>query len=161
MIIGITGHRPNDGLGGYNIPNPIYNYVCSEMENFFIKHKVTKVISGMALGGDQYAANVAIKLNIPVLAAIPFVGQEKAWPENSQKLYFALLKKCSEKVIVSEGGYAAYKMQIRNEFIVNNSNEILAIYTGKQSGGTFNCIQYAIKNNKKINIIDPNKYELR
>jgi hypothetical protein len=31
MILSGTGHRPNK-LSGYNIPNPTYNYVCSEIE---------------------------------------------------------------------------------------------------------------------------------
>jgi uncharacterized phage-like protein YoqJ len=154
MIVAFTGHRPNK-LGGYKLPNKIYNYVCKEIERILIELKPSKVISGMALGIDQWAANIAINLEIPVLAAVPFKGQESAWPESSQKIFNKLIARASEVVIVSEGGYSAHKMQIRNEWMVDNCNTLIAVYNGDKSGGTFNCVTYAKSTNKDIIIIDP------
>ena len=109
----------------------------------------------MALGIDQWAANICIKLGIPFTAAIPFLGQEKAWPESSQKTYHLLLKKSSSQVIVCEGGYAANKMQIRNEWMVNHCNVLIAVYNGDKTGGTANCVAYAKSINKEIIFINP------
>lgn len=154
MKIAFTGHRP-DKLGGYNLPNPVYIHVCQEIDKTLKELKPEKVITGMALGIDQWAASIAYKLKIPYLAAIPFESQECKWPEKSQKTYRMLRKLASEEVIVSEGGYAAHKMQIRNEWMVNNCDILIAIYNGDKSGGTYNCIEYAESINKKIIYIDP------
>lgn len=153
MIVAFTGHRP-DKLGGYKVPNPIYIHVCQQIEKTLIELKPEKVISGMALGVDQWAAYIATKLNIPFLAAIPFIGQEKAWPMASQSIYNKLLKKSAEQVIVCEGGYAANKMQIRNQWMVDNCDKLIAIWDGTP-GGTGNCVNYAKSINKEIIYIDP------
>jgi uncharacterized phage-like protein YoqJ len=154
MILAGTGHRP-DKIGGYKLPNPIYIKICQETEKILLELKPEKIISGFALGFDQYLANIAVKLNIPFIAAVPFEGQEKAWPQSSQKTFNRLLGFASEKVIVSEGSYAAYKMQIRNEWMCDRCDILIAVYNGDKSGGTYNCVQYAKKIGKKIIIINP------
>jgi uncharacterized phage-like protein YoqJ len=153
MIIAFTGHRPNK-LGGYKLPNPTYIHICQQIEKHLIELKPEKIISGMALGIDQWAANIAVKLNIPFVAAIPFEGQEKAWPASSQKTYFNLLKKAAEKVIVCEGGYAAYKMQIRNQWMCDKCDILIGVWDGSP-GGTGNCIDYAKSINREIIYINP------
>ena len=98
-------------------------------------------------------ANIAINLNIPLIAAIPFKGQELAWPTKSQTQYHKLLSKASEVVTVSSGGYSAKKMQIRNEWMVNSCDTLIACFNGSK-GGTYNCIQYAKTLNKNISFIE-------
>lgn len=156
-IVSGSGHRPDklpNKQTGYILPNPTYNYICQQIEKHLLEIKPEKVISGMALGYDSYLASVAIKLNIPLVAAIPFEGQEKMWPEKSQKAYHQLLKHATEKIIVSPGGYSAYKMQVRNEYMVKEC-DILLVCFDESSGGTANCINYARSINKEIIIIDP------
>jgi uncharacterized phage-like protein YoqJ len=153
MIISFTGHRPNK-LGGFSLPNPTYIYVCQQIEKTLKELQPEKVISGMALGVDQWAANIAHKLNIPFIAAQPFLGQEKAWPESSQKTFHKLLKLASEVVIVCEGGYQPVKMQVRNEWMVNRCDTLIAIWD-KTPGGTGNCVNYAKSINREIIYIDP------
>lgn len=84
MIVAFTGYRP-DKLGGYKLPNPTYLHVFQQIEKSLKELQPQKVISGMALGVDQWAANIAHRLGIPFIAAVPFLGQEKAWPVPSQK----------------------------------------------------------------------------
>ena len=156
MIVSFSGHRPNK-LGGFKLPNPTYNYIYAKIENALKELKPEKVISGMALGVDQWAAVIAARLDIPFLAAIPFEGQELAWPAESQKAFNILRKLAAEEVIVSPGGYAANKMQIRNEWMVDHCDMLIAVYNGDKSGGTYNCISYAKSLNKEIYLIDPTK----
>jgi len=153
MIVAFSGHRP-DKLGGYKLPNPTYIHVCNEIEKNLKKLNPEKVISGMALGVDQWAAYISYKLNIPFIAAIPFAGQEKAWPTKSQAIYNALLSKAHEKVIVCEGGYSSSKMQIRNEWMVDKCDILIAVWD-QSPGGTANCVKYAQSVNKEIIFIDP------
>ena len=88
------------------------------------------------------------------LMPIPFEGQEKAWPQSSQKIFNSLVAKAAEKVIVSPGGYSAYKMQVRNEWMVNQCDTLIAVWD-KSPGGTANCVAYAKNINKHIIYIDP------
>jgi uncharacterized phage-like protein YoqJ len=152
-VIAFTGHRP-DKLGGYKLPNPTYLHVCQQIDKALTELKPEKVISGMALGVDQWAANIAYKLKIPFLAAVPFEGQEKAWPKNSQIAYALLMRMAAEKHIVCEGGYAAYKMQVRNEWMVDHCDLLIAVWDGTD-GGTGNCVKYAKSKNKEIFYINP------
>lgn len=153
MILGITGHR---SIGGFSYPNPSYEKVYKEIKSFYQTNSPEKVISGMAIGADSIATIIAIRESIPVIAAVPFLGQERLWSPKQQKIYHSLLNRCHEVIIVSEGEYSHDKMQIRNRWIVDNSNEMLAIKrTSQVSGGTFNCCCYAIKQKKKITYIDP------
>lgn len=156
MIVAFTGHRPNKLSGGYKLPNPTYTKICQEIEAALKEMKPEKVISGMALGVDQWAAYIAYRLNIPFVAAIPFERQESKWPQQSQETYHKLVKLATEQVIVSPGGYSADKMQTRNKWMVDHCDKLIAIWDGS-SGGTGNCIQYAKSVNKEIFLIDPKK----
>jgi len=153
MIVAFTGHRPNK-LGGYKLPNPTYLHVCQQIDKTLRELKPDKVISGMALGVDSWAANIAHKLGIPFIAAIPFEGQEKAWPQASQNTYHVLLKLASEIVIVCPGGYAVNKMQTRNVWMTDRCDKLIAIWDGT-SGGTGNCVEYAKSIGKEIIRINP------
>jgi uncharacterized phage-like protein YoqJ len=121
-----------------------------------------QLYSGMALGVDQWAFRIAHKLKIPVIAAIPFVGQEKLWPQKAQNEYYSLLNLASETIVVSKGGFSAWKMQARNEYMVNqlvNPDDVLIAVWNGLSSGTGKCVEYAVKKNKKIIRIDPNKLQ--
>lgn len=153
MTVAFTGHRP-DKLGGYLVPNKIYNFVCSRIKETLIELRPSKIITGMALGVDQWAANIAIELSIPFIAAVPFDGQERAWPDHSQEFYHSLLKNAEEKIVISKGSYAAYKMQVRNKWMVDHCDILVAVWDGS-NGGTKNCVNYAESIGKKIVFINP------
>lgn len=152
-VVSFSGHRP-DKLGGYKIPNPVFRSVCEKIEIALQDIKPNKAISGMALGVDQWAASICIKLGIPFVAAVPFKSQESKWPKESQKIYNLILSKASEVVIVCDGEYSSHKLQIRNEWMVDNCNKLIAVYNGTP-GGTKNCVEYANKVNREIYRIIP------
>jgi uncharacterized phage-like protein YoqJ len=146
FIIAGTGHRPSK-LGGYG--KDIHSDLVNLASDWLVENKPTKVISGMALGWDQALAEAAIAYDIKTIAAIPFKGQESIWPPQSIKLYNDILKKCSSVHIVSTGTYSAQKLQIRNQWMVDHCTHILALWDGT-SGGTGNCIKYAMTKNRPI-----------
>jgi uncharacterized phage-like protein YoqJ len=153
MIISGTGHRPSK-IGGFIIPNKTFNYICRTAEEILIRESPSKIITGMALGWDTWLAQISYKLKIPFIAAVPFTGQESVWPAQSQKLYRELLELADEVVIVSDGIYSSRKMQLRNEWMVNHSDKVLAVWDGS-NGGTGNCVRYAESVSKEIIRIDP------
>jgi uncharacterized phage-like protein YoqJ len=157
MIVAFTGHRPDklpDKKTGYKLPNPTYLKVCRQIQSTLQELQPEKVISGMALGVDQWAAFIAHKLKIPFIAAVPFINQESKWPTSSQGTYNKLIKLAAEVVIVSDGEYSAQKMQTRNEWMVDHCDKLIAVWDGSD-GGTGNCVKYAKSKDKEIIYIDP------
>ncbi|APW79708.1 GTP-binding domain [Pectobacterium phage PP99] len=148
MILSVTGHRPNK-LGGYSIE--AYSKLLVLATDQLSQLMPEKVLTGMALGWDTAIAEACFNLGIPFIACIPFRGQEKLWPQQSQDKYDNLVSNAAEVVIVSSGGYSASKMNKRNRYMVDNSDKVLALWDGTQ-GGTGNCVAYAtIKNKTSIN----------
>lgn len=151
MVIAGSGHRPQK-LGGYD--NKAFKKLIQIAETWLEENKPTQVISGMALGWDLTLAQATINKNIPLVCAIPCIGQSKMWSKKDQNLYLEILAKANKIVHVSDKPYNTKCMQKRNEWMVDNSDVILAMWDGTM-GGTFNCLEYA-KNKQKtiINLYD-------
>lgn len=155
MNLTVTGHRP-DKIGGYDERNKLRLLVRKAIYAKLRELKPDYGITGMALGVDQIFAEECLKLGIPFIAAVPFEGQEKAWPPASQEHYHYLLKLAHAKETICPGTYAAWKLQKRNEWMCHQSHEVLAIWDGS-AGGTANCVKFAQKLKRPIHIIDPKK----
>lgn len=151
MIVAGTGHRPNK-LGGYT--KAVEEKQIRIADRWLWENQPEKIISGMALGWDQALARAAVNRNIPVIAALPFHNHHIIWPHWQIEKYTELLAQCSEVKTICDGGYEPVKMQRRNEWMVDNSDMVLALWDGS-TGGTNNCVQYAIKQQKKyVNLWD-------
>ena len=146
MKVGVTGHRP-DKLGGYS--PALFEDLVLLAKTWLRNVAATTVYSVMALGWDQACAQAAIDCEIPLVAAVPFEGQERMWPMEQRRYYESLLSRAIVK-IVSPGGYAPEKMQTRNVWIVDQSDVILALWNEALRGGTANCIAYAKQQKKTI-----------
>ncbi len=156
--VAVTGHRP-DKIGGYDYYARQRVWLRQQLRTIVMDLMPMYTISGMALGVDQDYAQVSIELAIPFIAALPFVGQEKKWPKSSQDYYNWLLERADEKVVVSPGEYSAYKMQVRNEWMVDNCDVLIAVWDGSE-GGTGNCVRYAqrVKPASQIIYVNPNEF---
>lgn len=158
--VALTGHRPNK-LGGYNDSAPLNQLIISSMDARLLSlaHEHPEglaVISGLALGIDQWGAELALQRRWYLICAAPFFGQWKVWPKSSQERYWAIRDAAQEMHIISEGGYTAKKMQIRNEWMVDRANEVLSVWDGT-SGGTGNCVGYCDVVGKPRFNINPNE----
>jgi uncharacterized phage-like protein YoqJ len=153
IIVAFTGPRPQK-LGGFDNETNLSKPIKAKLKQVLEEIKPVKTISGLAQGIDSWAIDVCLELSIPYIGACPFLGQEKVWPKESQERYHKYLKLAEKVVIVSEGGYAGYKMQVRNEWMVDNCDLLIAVWDGTM-GGTGNCVNYAKSKNKKMIIINP------
>ena len=138
-VIAGTGHRPNK-LGGYT--HDATDRLVRFARHILAQNDPDTVISGMALGWDTALAIAALDMGCPLTCAIPFAGQERMWPASSQNQYNLILSRASKVHIVSPGDYASWKMQVRNEWMVDNCTLLLALWNGSP-GGTGNCVRYA------------------
>lgn len=147
-----SGHRPS-GLGGFDELNPLNVAVKDALRvmiELAIETGTTRFITGMALGVDTWAAEIAIEYpNVELIAAVPFEGQERRWPEHSQKRYRSLLKKSAHvEVVSSEKTLKAFF--IRNEWMVDRSSLMLAVWNGAGRSGTASAIRYAIREDIEV-----------
>jgi len=157
-----TGHRPQK-LGGYGdspTKTRIKAAVQAAISKFSLANPGASFISGMALGLDQWAAEIVLELGLPLIAAVPCKGQERMWPHPSKQTYRDLIARATEVVVLAEH-YSPVVMQIRNRWMVDRATDVLAVWDGS-SGGTENCVRYALtaSHGPNIIIIDPVVTEL-
>ena len=158
MTICVTGHRPNK-LWGYDLSDPRWVALKDLFKAKLIANKCDKGVSGMALGvGDVYAlAILELKEQgypIKLHCAIPCRNHSCKWPKASVDLYNSILARADEVVLVSDEYYKPYLMQKRNEYMVNMSDKVIAVWDGT-SGGTASCVHYAEQVGKPIDRINP------
>lgn len=147
MILSFTGHRP-DKLGDER--NPLPPGATMLAADFLNAARPERCIVGMAQGWDMAVAYACTQFNIPFTAAIPFRGQEEFWPQGVQKIYHELIShRLATQYIVAPGGYSAGKMSLRNGWMVDHSDAVIALWDGS-SGGTGNCVRYAKQMKKPI-----------
>jgi uncharacterized phage-like protein YoqJ len=152
LIASTTGHRP-DKLGGY-APNPIGENAFWSAWRALDHLQPKKVRIGMALGWDQLVAWACLDLGIPYTACIPFKTQAQLWSKEQQLHYRELLYRAEDRIVVCPGGYSPYKMQVRNVYMVDNSDYLIACWNGSD-GGTKNAVDYARVKEKDILILNP------
>ena len=105
-------------------------------------------ITGMARGVDIWAAQIVLKLrdegcNVRLICTCPYEGFERSWSQEWQKAYREILT-VADFVKYVCNGYDPACFQIRNEWMVNHSARVIAVYNG-ENGGTKNTMDYAMK----------------
>ena len=152
-----TGHRPK------NLP---WGYKEKGIKFFVFKNKFKKTIkqsikagyiyfiSGMALGIDMLCAEIILKLktkhpNIKLECAIPCKSQTEKWKTESINRHNKILSLADKITYTSNSNYYNGCMQKRNQYMIDNSNLLIAVFNGS-NGGTKQTIEYAYKNKIKV-----------
>lgn len=180
ITVCFTGHRPNK-LGGYDwstnknqeIMTRVYNAICGVVLSNQQDDKTYKFICGGALGIDQMAFEIVNNIkkytetlgNMKIITelAIPFADQYKRWNSADIEIWKGQLAVADIVTYVDklddykirgyrEGAYMAPKMQKRNEYMVDQSDWVIAVWNGTR-GGTANCVHYAQSKNKRLLIV--------
>lgn len=107
-------------------------------------------ISGMARGVDIWAAEIVLRLRdegkpIHLICASPFECFERSWSENWKQRYNDVMHRADIVKFVCKG-YSRACFQIRNEWMVDRSARVIAVFDGS-IGGTKNTIDYAKRQN--------------
>jgi uncharacterized phage-like protein YoqJ len=164
-----TGHRP-DSLYGYDPyveGNKNIIFILRDIIQYHIeKQDIDTFITGMALGIDQWSARVVLKLkeqfpHIKLVAAIPCTNHSSKWNKESQQEWQRIIDNCDYTHYISNEPFTKWCMQKRNEWMVDNSSTVVAVYNESGKGGTYNCIKYAEKKGKKIIKLNPNTFEVK
>lgn len=145
----VTGHR--------EIPDDQIAYVKEELcrqVRAAIEDGYTRFISGFAEGTDLIFASIVAEEkkqhpNLFLEAAIPYTGRLKTRDKN----FHALLKSCNGMKIECEEYKPSCFMQ-RNRYMVGESQRVIAVYDGRESGGTLFTMRYAHILERDIHVIE-------
>lgn len=137
-----TGHRPEKlSISEKELENLLQEEIRNAIADGF-----TTFISGMARGADILAAELVLKERqtnpkLRLICALPFQGFGDNWSQKWRDRRNAILHQADLIQSICSGfSYSSY--QRRNEWMVDHSARMIAIYNGS-SGGTKNTIQYA------------------
>ena len=147
-----TGHRPekltrNERDIKKDLEKEIRQAVADGLNVF---------ITGMARGVDIWAAQIVLQLRreghgVRLICACPYDGFESGWSQEWQRQYKEILSAADFVKYVCEG-YSRSCFQTRNEWMVNHSARVIAVFNGEKSG-TKNTIDYAIWQNVPVEFI--------
>ena len=136
-----TGHRPEKlHKPEEQIKEDLEAAILQAVDDGFVTF-----ISGMARGVDIWAAEIVLRLResnpaIHLVAASPYRGFESRWSADWQSRYNAILQQADLVRFICPS-YSPDCFQRRNEWMVDRSSRVIAVYNG-EPGGTRNTIEY-------------------
>jgi len=139
--LSVTGPRPHKME---DVPPAfIRSHMRDILEVYLEEHDgLVHAYSGMQRGVDTIFATQALRMGIPLYAAVPFEGFDSQWSDFDRRQLRELLDQAAEVQTVCEAG-SVEAYQRRNEFLVDRTDVLLAYYVPNQEGGTANCMAYA------------------
>ena len=144
----VTGHR--------KIPADKLAYVETELRGAVmaaVNDGYTRFINGGAAGVDLIFAAIVTELKeegYPLFleAALPYSGRKKSKDQGFQKMLAA----CDEVKVFGEQ-YSRGCYFVLNRYMVDKSSRVIAVYDGRDSGGTVFTMQYAHDKGKTVQVI--------
>lgn len=145
MKVGITGHQ---NLGKEK------KWVYKSLDDCIKKYNVTKGYTCLAVGADQFYAELLRKNDIPYVAIIPSENYEKTFSTDKElNIYLELVEQAEEVIrlpFVSPEEISFYEA---GKKIVDITDFIFAVWNGSKAkglGGTGDIVEYAKQRRKKI-----------
>ena len=159
----VTGHRPQSFPWEYTgDPAEMYDFhfesVIERTVEKLINDGYNHFICGGAIGVDTVFALAVLHLrdlkypHITLEVAVPCPAQDKKWNPADKRVYKEIITLADEVNLISEH-YTKFCFHKRNEYMVNKSELVLAVWNGEKKGGTYYTYQYALRHNKNIKLI--------
>ena len=144
-----TGHRPDKMELGEKEIKPLLEKVIDDA----IADGYVTFITGMAMGTDIWAAEIILErkqrnTDLHLICALPHPGFESR-RSITEKMRFNKIIKKADLVKEINDHYFTGCYQVRNEWMVDRSNLVIAVFNGQKSG-TKNTVDYAKR--KGINV---------
>lgn len=140
--ISFTGHRPKDLPRGLD-----FNAFAAGLDALLKARTDLHFIAGGALGVDTWAAEYAILRSIPLTIITPFTPNvmTRFWSQQDRMTLERHIGAAVQAFSIGADFYNPSMYQRRNEAMVDRADCVFAVWTGKTHGGTWNCIQYALR----------------
>ncbi|MER9176254.1 DUF1273 domain-containing protein [Mesorhizobium sp. M0955] len=112
------------------------------------------LITGGTIGFSLVITEAARALKIPYTLALPFKSYRKRWTDGPRDRLESLIEDAASVEYISSDGYSDYKMRRRDHWMIDHSDWVMALWSGRQ-GGTANAIMYAWSRRKQVKNIWP------
>ena len=151
--IAITGHRPDAFLVSHYSPETVKMLAENMVVAYKREYDELNFYLGGAIGADQWVGEACIEHNVSYELVLPFSDeiQAKYWNDEQkaelQRQYQHAKGIC---IIDPSGNYSVGTYMQRNKKMVDLADFVVAFWVGKRRGGTFNAIQYALRQNKTV-----------
>ena len=146
-----TGHRPEKLPWGADERDPrcvkLKEELACHLEGLYLAG-IRRFICGMARGCEAVLALREKYPDVTLEAALPCDTQSSAWRAAERRRYDHLLAESDEVTFVAHF-YAPGCMQRRNQYMVDSSGVLLAVFNGT-AGGTMNTILYAQRKGLRV-----------
>ena len=148
-----TGHRPDKMELGEKEIKPLLEKAIDDA----IAEGYVTFITGMAMGTDIWAAEIVLERkkrnNLHLICALPHPGFDSR-RSMTEKIRFNKIIKKADLVKEINDHYFNGCYQVRNEWMVDRSNLVIAVFNGQKSG-TKNTVDYAMRKGiRVINVLD-------
>lgn len=159
-IAAFTGPRPE------KLPEDSEEYIKMRLRQVIeaaICEGFDTFLSGMCRGVDLWAAEIVLDLksqhDIRLEAVVPFCGQERMWPQDDRDMYERILAHANAHETLSEEYYKGV-YYARNRRMVERCHRLIAVMSGKPTGGTGHTVGLAQSMNREIIAINPDYMKL-
>jgi uncharacterized phage-like protein YoqJ len=157
-----TGHRPKSFPWKYDETASdcvLLKEVLMAQIEALADRGVTDFLSGMAQGTDLWCSEIVLDLKkknpaLKLHAILPCEGQESKWSVSAREIYHSILEQADE-VVYGGQEYSRGCMLERNQYMVDHSSILLAVYNGAYRSGTGMTVRYAQQLKKELYILDP------
>ena len=104
----------------------------------------TCFMSGFADGVDQYFAEIVLEMRrlnpaLELVAVIPY--QKRLDNLQKKKRTYKMLETCADIIVIREE-YQPSVYSHRNRYMVEHSDRVIAVYDGREKGGTVGTIRF-------------------
>ena len=135
----VTGHRdlPQKEIG--RVKAALRREIDSAVADGF-----TRFMSGFADGVDQYFAEIVLEMrkSNPALELVAVIPYQKRLDNLRQKKWtYEMLEACADVVVIREE-YQPSVYSHRNRYMVEHSDRVIAVYDGREKGGTAGTIRF-------------------
>ncbi len=143
----VTGHR--------DLPQKEINRVKAALEREVdkaIADGYTCFMSGFAEGIDQFFAEIVLERRkdnpaLELIAVIPY--QKRLDSLNKKRWTYEMLEACADVIVVQEEYHPSVYSR-RNRYMVERSDRVIAVYDGREKGGTVRTIRFAHQLRKEL-----------
>lgn len=143
----VTGHR--------DLPQKEINRVKAALKrevDAAVADGFTRFMSGFGEGVDQYFAEIVLekkKTNpeLEIVAVIPYQKRLDSLMEKGRT--YEMLEACAEVIVVQEEYHPSVYSR-RSRYMAERSDRVIAVYDGREKGGTVRTIRFAHQMKKEL-----------
>lgn len=153
----VTGHR--------DLPQKEINYVKAALGREIdraVADGYTCFMSGFGEGVDQYFAEIVLERQkenpaLELIAVIPYKKRLDSLNEKSRT--YKMLEACVEVIVVQEEYHPSVYSR-RSRYMTERSDRVIAVYDGREKGGTVRTIRFVHQLKKELREIPVGKIHL-